>query len=191
MIQPDFLLECHLDQWFEWEPGTPKPDVQPASVDLHLGRGMKIMDTREYITIDGKHPPKWKNLRPWSVLCNDPINAPSVKLERYMLQPGAFVLATTSQRINVPLDHVARVEGCSTVGRCGLAIHITAGFIDPGFCGTITLELKNVAGVPIMLTEHDRICQVTFEKMESASRGYQGRYQNQRGTTVPTLKVSR
>lgn len=105
-----------------------------------------------------------------------------------MLPPGGFVLGSTEEVVGLPADIAARIEGCSTLGRLGLACHVTAGFIDPGFQGTITLELKNMGHQPFTLRPGMRIAQVCFFEMTSpAERPYGspgvGRYMHQRGAT--------
>ena len=106
-----------------------------------------------------------------------------------MLHPGEFVLGSTLERIGVPDDLVARVEGKSSLGRLGLLIHSTAGFIDAGFDGHVTLELANVANLPITLYPGMKIGQVSFMRMTSAAEkpygsGAKGsKYQGQRGPT--------
>ena len=109
--------------------------------------------------------------------------------EAFMLHPGEFVLGSTLERVGVPDDLVGRVEGKSSLGRLGLMIHSTAGFIDAGFDGHITLELANVASLPITLYPGMKIGQISFMEMTSpADKPYgQGavgsKYQGQRGPT--------
>ena len=106
-----------------------------------------------------------------------------------MLHPGEFVLAATYERVSLPDDVAARLEGKSSLGRLGLLTHSTAGFIDPGFDGHITLELSNVAGLPIKLWPGMKIGQLCFFQLSSpaetpyGSDKYQSRYQGQRGPT--------
>ena len=107
----------------------------------------------------------------------------------FMLHPGEFVLGSTAERIGVPDDLVARIEGKSSLGRLGLLIHSTAGFIDPGFHGHITLELSNVATLPITLYPGMKIGQISFLVMTTpadhpyGSSGTGSKYQGQRGPT--------
>jgi dCTP deaminase len=106
-----------------------------------------------------------------------------------MLHPGEFVLGSTLERVGVPTDLVARVEGKSSLGRLGLVIHSTAGFIDAGFDGHVTLELANLANLPITLYPGMKIGQISFIKMTSPAEkpygsGAKGsKYQGQRGPT--------
>jgi dCTP deaminase len=106
-----------------------------------------------------------------------------------MLHPGEFVLGSTRERLALPDDVVARIEGKSSLGRLGLLIHSTAGFIDPGFDGHITLELANVASLPITLYPGMKIGQISFMRMTTAADHPYGsgatgsKYQGQRGPT--------
>lgn len=89
--------------------------------------------------------------------------------EAYVVQPGEFVLGVTQEKISLPDDLVARVEGRSSLGRLGIIVHSTAGFVDPGFSGTITLEISNLNRLPVALYPGMRICQIAFEQMSSAA----------------------
>lgn len=111
--------------------------------------------------------------------------------ESFTLEPGEFILGCTQEEISLPMDLAARVEGKSSLGRLGLMIHVTAGYIDPGFSGQITLEIKNTNKVPLTLYTGMRIGQIAFERMNSAPiRGYDqtGRYQGQMGPTESRYK---
>lgn len=102
--------------------------------------------------------------------------------EHYMLQPGQFVLGATVEKISLPDNMMARFDGKSSLGRLGLCTHVTAGFVDAGFIGTITVELKNENSFPVMLKPGMRIGQVSFEYLNAASMkpyGTVGHYQNQ------------
>ena len=107
----------------------------------------------------------------------------------FILHPGEFVLGSTAERVSVPDDLVARIEGKSSLGRLGLLIHSTAGFIDPGFDGHITLELANVANLPITIYPGMKIGQVSFLRMTTSadhpygSSALGSKYQGQRGPT--------
>jgi dCTP deaminase len=109
--------------------------------------------------------------------------------EPFILHPGEFVLGSTLERVKLPDDLVARLEGKSSLGRLGLLIHSTAGFIDPGWDGHVTLELSNVANLPITIYHGMKIGQLSFVRMtESAehpygSSGLGSKYQGQRGPT--------
>lgn len=146
---------------------TPLPGsdaIQPASIDLRLSNDFIMFDE----TLDVKY-----------------INRISSK---YVLQPGEFILGSTCEYVEVPVGMVARVEGRSSYGRLGLLVHITAGFIDPGFKGTITLELKNISNQSIILHENDRICQIVFERLDSTcEHPYNGHYQGQEQTRMSVI----
>ncbi|MBP5564861.1 MAG: dCTP deaminase [Lachnospiraceae bacterium] len=139
--------------------------IQPASIDLRLGNMFLIPKKADRANLS-YHPE-------YNRTFND----------KFVLWPGKFVLATTMEKISLPLDVSAKVEGRSSIGRLGLIIH-TAGWIDPGFSGQITLELLNVGNSSIMLESGRRICQLIFEELKTpATVGYTGKYQNQKGTT--------
>lgn len=107
--------------------------------------------------------------------------------------PGEFLLGTTVEKVNIPAHLVAQINGKSSWARKGLIVHTTAGFIDPGFYGQVTLELKNVGHEPVRITPGDRICQIVFTKLSSpaerpyGSEGLGSHYQNQQGTTKSAL----
>lgn len=109
----------------------------------------------------------------------------------YMLQPGQFVLGATVEKISLPDNMMARFDGKSSLGRLGLCTHVTAGFIDAGFVGTITVELKNENSFPIMLTPGMRIGQVSFDYLNAAAKkpyDTVGHYQNQ-NSPQPAVEV--
>ena len=138
--------------------------IQPASVDLRLSDHFLKVDENsvESITLD----------RPLSYI--------EIKKEEIVIPPQTFLLAVTREFIRLPANITAFVEGRSSIGRIGLFIQ-NAGWVDPGFAGTITLELFNANRLPIRLTAGRRICQIVFARMDSAaSRPYAGKYQNQR-----------
>jgi dCTP deaminase len=156
-----------IDPYFE-------KDVQPASVDLHLDKKLLIFNNSNAPFIDLKKELPDLN-RP--VLIKDD--------EPFILHPGEFVLGSTLEKITIPSIMVARIEGKSSLGRLGLLIHSTAGFVDPGFEGNLTLELANVSRLPITLYYGMRIGQISFQQMMSeAERPYgspelKSRYQGQ------------
>jgi dCTP deaminase len=152
--------------------------VQPSSVDVRLDRLFRVFRNHTAGVIDVK-----KDL---SGLTEEvEIAADGV----FMLHPGEFVLGSTFERVRVPDDLVARIEGKSSLGRLGLLIHSTAGFVDSGFEGHITLELANVASLPITLYPGMKIGQISFMRMTTpADRPYGkgatgSKYQGQRGPT--------
>ncbi|MFB6265730.1 MAG: dCTP deaminase, partial [Candidatus Nanohaloarchaea archaeon] len=112
--------------------------------------------------------------------------------EGVIIHPGEFILGSSLETVNVPDDLVARVEGRSSYGRLGIVVHATAGFVDPGFEGQITLEMQNLGNAPVRVYPEDRICQVVFETMTSEAETPYGekknaKYQGQKGATGSKL----
>jgi dCTP deaminase len=154
--------------------------IQPSSIDVRISNLFRVFRNHTAGVIDVKRD--MANL-------TEPIEVPMGGDDPFMLHPGEFVLGSTLERIAVPDDLVARIEGKSSLGRLGLLIHSTAGFIDAGFDGHVTLELANVASLPITLYPGMKIGQVSFMRMTtpadnpygSGARG--SKYQGQRGPT--------
>ena len=148
--------------------------IQPASVDVHLDKGFLVFRNSRLPYIDVR---KGAEELTEKVQIDEDIP--------FILHPGEFVLGSTLENIELPDDLVARVEGKSSLGRLGLLIHSTAGFVDPGFSGNLTLELANVSRLPITLYYGMRIGQISFQKMVSeAEKPYgspelKSRYQGQ------------
>ncbi|MCL2470569.1 MAG: dCTP deaminase [Propionibacteriaceae bacterium] len=157
-----------------WDPGM----IQPASVDVRLDRFFRVFDNHKYPCIDPA-----QDQAELTHLVDVPVGEP------FMLHPGAFVLGSTFETITLSDSVAARVEGKSSLGRLGLLTHATAGFIDPGFSGHITLELSNVATLPVTLWPGMRIGQLCFFEMSSpvghpyGSTQAGSHYQGQRGPT--------
>ena len=153
--------------------------VQPASVDVRLDRFFRLFDNHRYAHID----PRQKQDELTRLVEVDPD-------ESFILHPGEFVLGSTYEQVTLPDDLAARLEGKSSLGRLGLLTHSTAGFIDPGFSGHVTLELSNVATLPITLWPGMKIGQLCFFRLSSAAQSpygtgaNQNRYQGQRGPTA-------
>ncbi|MCH8983177.1 MAG: dCTP deaminase [Acidobacteria bacterium] len=153
--------------------------VQPSSVDLRVGDGFRVFVNHRYSQIDPRSPQS-DLTQLVAVGPEDP----------FMLHPGEFVLGSTLERIKLGDDVVARLEGKSSLGRLGLLIHSTAGFIDPGFEGHITLELSNVATLPIAIYPEMKIGQISFYQMTTAAEFPYGspelgsKYQGQTGPTA-------
>ena len=152
--------------------------VQPSSVDVRLDRFFRTFENHKYEVIDpSKEQPDLT--REVAVAAN----------EFFILHPGEFVLASTYEVITLPDDIAGRLEGKSSLGRLGLLTHSTAGFIDPGFSGHITLELSNVSNLPVKLFPGMKIGQLCLIKLSSpaehpyGSAVYGSRYQGQRGPT--------
>jgi dCTP deaminase len=153
--------------------------LQPSSVDVRLDRYFRLFDNHKYAVIDpAQDQPDLTRL-----VEVDPD-------EPFVLHPGEFVLGSVYEAVTLPDDVAARVEGKSSLGRLGLLTHATAGFIDPGFSGHVTLELSNVATLPIKLWPGMKIGQLCFFRLTSAaehpygSERYGSRYQGQRGPTA-------
>ena len=137
------------------EPYDPA-DLQPSSVDLHLDRSFRVFRNNRYPYIDVRQQqPDLTELL--SVDDEEP----------FILHPGEFVLGQTLEWVELPDDLVARLEGKSSLGRLGLLIHSTAGYVDPGWRGNLTLELSNVANLPIALYFGMRIGQISFFRLSS------------------------
>lgn len=153
--------------------------VQPSSIDVRLDRFFRLFDNHKYAIIDpSQDQPDLTRL-----LEVDPE-------EGFILHPGEFVLGSTYEQVGLPDDVAARLEGKSSLGRLGLLTHSTAGFIDPGFEGHVTLELSNMATLPIRLWPGMKIGQLCFFRLTSpAERPYGAgatfsRYHGQRGPTA-------
>lgn len=153
--------------------------VQPASVDVRLDRFFRLFDNHRYAHID----PRQDQDELTRLVEVDPDEA-------FVLHPGEFVLGATYEQVTLPDDLAARLEGKSSLGRLGLLTHSTAGFIDPGFSGHVTLELSNVATLPIMLWPGMKIGQLCFFRLSCPADSPYGtaenknRYQGQRGPTA-------
>jgi dCTP deaminase len=153
--------------------------IQPASLDVRLDRYFRLFDNHKYPVIDpSQDQPELTRLVDAGP--DDPL----------ILHPGEFVLGATYEQVTLPDDIAARLEGKSSLGRLGLLTHSTAGFIDPGFTGHVTLELSNTATMPIMLWPGMKIGQLCFFQLSSTAEhpygsGAKGsRYQGQRGPTA-------
>lgn len=152
--------------------------IQPSSVDLHLDNLFRVFLNHTMDVIDVKADQE------------DLTELVKVPEDQYfVLHPGEFVLGSTSERVKLADDLVARIEGKSSLGRLGLLIHSTAGFVDAGFDGHLTLELANVANLPIRLYPGMKIGQVSFFQMTTpadvpyGSKSVGSKYQGQRGPT--------
>ena len=152
--------------------------LQPSSFDVRLDRFFRLFDNHKYAVIDpAEHQPELTRL------------VETKAGEPFILHPGEFVLGSTYEAVTLPDDIAARLEGKSSLGRLGLLTHSTAGFIDPGFSGHVTLELGNVATLPIKLWPGMKIGQLAFFQLTSPAENpygsavYGSRYQGQRGPT--------
>ncbi|WP_329176379.1 MULTISPECIES: dCTP deaminase [unclassified Streptomyces] len=153
--------------------------VQPSSIDVRLDRFFRVFENHRYPHIDPavEQPDLTRMVEPEGG-------------DAFVLHPGEFVLASTYEVITLPDDVASRLEGKSSLGRLGLLTHSTAGFIDPGFSGHVTLELSNVANLPIKLWPGMKIGQLCLFRLTSpaefpyGSQQYGSRYQGQRGPTA-------
>ncbi len=158
--------------------------IQPSSIDVRISNLFRVFRNHTAGVIDVK-----KDMTALTELVEMPVNEDGVGDEPFMLHPGEFVLGSTLERVAMPDDLVGRVEGKSSLGRLGLLIHSTAGFIDAGFDGHITLELANVASLPITLYPGMKIGQISVMRMTTPAelpygKGAKGsKYQGQRGPT--------
>jgi len=153
--------------------------IQPSSIDVRLDKFFRLFDNHKYPFIDPAE--------------EQPDLTRGVEVdpgEAFILHPGEFVLGSTFELVTLPDDIAARLEGKSSLGRLGLLTHSTAGFVDPGFSGHVTLELSNVATLPIKLWPGMKIGQLCFFRLTSPSEHpygsdkYGSRYQGQRGPTA-------
>lgn len=158
-----------------WDPSM----IQPSSIDVRLDKFFRVFENHRYPTIDpAEEQPELTRL------------IETDKDEPFVLHPGEFVLASTYEQVTLGDDVAARLEGKSSLGRLGLLTHSTAGFIDPGFSGHVTLELSNMATLPVKLWPGMKIGQLCFFQLSSpashpyGSDKYGSRYQGQRGPTA-------
>jgi dCTP deaminase len=153
--------------------------IQPSSVDLRLDRYFRVFQNHRYSHID-----------PAEEQDELTVQVEPKGDEPFVLHPGEFVLGSTLEQVTLPDDLAGRLEGKSSLGRLGLLTHSTAGFIDPGFTGHVTLELSNVANLPIKLWPGMKVGQLCLFRLESpaehpyGSAVYGSRYQGQRGPTA-------
>jgi dCTP deaminase len=153
--------------------------IQPSSIDVHVDTQFRVFANSRYPYIDVK--------------TEMPDLTEVVEVgggEPFILHPGEFVLGSTLERVALPDDMVARLEGKSSLGRLGLLIHSTAGYVDPGWDGYLTLELSNVANLPITIYPGMKIGQISFFRLSTpaerpyGSRHTRSKYQGQRGPTA-------
>ena len=178
MILSDVSIKAAIEMGrIEIDPFDPSM-VQPSSIDLRVDRYFRVFENHRYSFIDPKEeqPELTKEVA-------TEVNVP------FVLHPGEFVLGSTLEVVRLGNDIVARLEGKSSLGRLGLLIHSTAGFVDPGFEGHLTLELSNVANLPIAIYPGMRIGQLSFYELSTAAEHPYGsgriasKYQGQRGPT--------
>jgi dCTP deaminase len=158
----------------------PELQVQPASVDLRLDSRFVVYKLPHVPVIDPRSPETLESYTSGLEIAEG---------EPFVLHPGEFVLGSTIERVRIPTDLVARVEGRSSFGRLAVVVHATAGFVDPGFEGQITLELSNLGRCAVLLFPGTRISQIVFHTMTSpAERPYGvargSKYQGQLGPVM-------
>ncbi len=158
--------------------------IQPASVDLHLGRSFLVFRNNHVPYIDIR---AMNETLTEQVTVGDDVP--------FMLHPGEFVLGSTLEHVEVPADLVARLEGKSSLGRVGLLIHSTAGYVDPGWKGRLTLELSNVSNLPITLYYRMKIGQISFLRLSTPAEHLYGsaelgsKYQGQQEPTASRIQM--
>ena len=152
--------------------------IQPASVDLHLDRTFRLFRITRRPFVDVRQP------------VDDLTELVTIESEEpFIIQPGTFCLASTLESVTLPHDIVARVDGKSSLGRLGLLVHATAGYVDPGWTGRLTLELSNQSQMPIALYYRMRIAQISFLRLSTPVQRPYGspqlgsKYQGQTGPT--------
>lgn len=151
--------------------------VQPSTVDLHLASEVRVFDNWQTGVIDVKEKV-------------DVSRAVKISKDGFIIHPGEFLLGATVEEISLPDDVAAKLEGRSSIGRLGLVIHATAGYVDPGFSGWLTFELSNLSRLPIRIYPGMKIAQICFSQMSSpvlhpyGSKGLGSKYQGQRGPTA-------
>lgn len=143
----------------------PKPDLKkqlgPASLDFRLGKEFRVFNSKKKPYIDPLNKETFDDLTSLVRLR---------KGEYFVIHPGEFILGMTSEELTLPNDIGARIEGRSSWGRLGLIIHSTAGYIDPGFKGRLTLEISDIGTLPILLYPGMKICQLAFERLSSPAK---------------------
>jgi dCTP deaminase len=162
-----------------------KEDLQigPSSMDLRMGYEFGILNTRKVEMVDTKDMKKYSNYMKKETHTAE---------EGVIVHPGEFILGNTLETVNCPSNLVARVEGRSSYGRLGIIVHATAGYIDPGFEGDITLEIQNLGNAPVKLYPEERVCQLVLETMTGEAENPYGekkdtKYMGQTGTTSSRL----
>ncbi len=178
MLLSDRDIRARVDMGdIELDPFTPEM-IQPASIDVRLDRFFRVFNDRQYTYVDPAED-QGELTEQFSVAQGEP----------WILHPGEFVLGSALERVHISSQIAARLEGKSSLGRLGILTHSTAGFIDPGFNGYITLELSNVSPLPVKLWPGMKIGQICFFELSSpaehpyGSQALGSHYQGQRGPT--------
>jgi dCTP deaminase len=163
----------------------PELQIQPASIDLRLGAEFLVYQPARVACLDPRDPATLVAATEKIVVAEE---------AAFVLHPGQFALGTTVEEVALPSDLVAVVDGRSSIGRMAVVVHATAGFIDPGFQGQITLELSNIGPIPVRLYPGMRVAQLVLHEMTSpAERPYGpdrgSRYQGQKGPQLSRMKL--
>ena len=179
MLLSDHSIREHVEQGSivldPWDPQM----IQPSSIDIHLDRYFRLFNNHRYEVIDPA-----ADQEDLTSLITVPADG------SFVLHPGEFVLGSTFEQVTLGPGVAARLEGKSSLGRLGLLTHSTAGFIDPGFSGHVTLELSNTATMPIKLYPGMKVGQLCFFDLSTPADAPYGagasgsRYQGQRGPTA-------
>ena len=175
-----------LDDDIHINPLPKENQFQPSSIDLRLDYIFKHYSNSKLAAIDTKN--KYMDLNKYTET-----EILKYRHDPYVIQPDDFILAQTLENIRLPDNVVGIVEGRSSFGRLGLAIHVTAGYIDPGFEGKITLEIKNLNTIPLAIYPEQRICQIVFYEMDKKAKYPYGdsrinsKYQFQKEPTISKI----
>ena len=161
--------------------------IQPASVDLRLGHEFLVYRASQVAVLDPREPAT-------IALAMERVETPDG--QAFVLHPGEFALGTTVEQVKLPVDLVGMVDGRSSIGRLAVVVHATAGFIDPGFVGQITLELSNIGSIPVKLYPGMRVAQLVLHTMTSpAERPYGvargSQYNHQTGPQPSRIRLDR
>lgn len=159
--------------------------IQPASVDVRLGSEFIVYRPAQVVCLDPRDP---ESLR----LASERIVVPPD--QAFILHPGEFGLGTTIEEVDIPADLVATVDGRSSIGRMAVVVHATAGFIDPGFRGQVTLELSNIGPIPVRLYPGMRVAQLVLHQLSTPAERPYGEargsaYQGQKGPQLSRIKL--
>lgn len=152
------LKKCIDEGKIVIDPLTDEKQIQPSSIDMRIGDEFKVFRVIRKPFIDPKDDEDIASYMESLTVSEG---------EAFIIHPNEFALATTYEYVKVPDNLVARVEGRSSMGRLGVTMHVTAGYIDPGFEGKITLEISNIGAMPVALYPGQRVCQLVFETMTS------------------------
>ena len=183
ILSDTMLIEAIQSGWVSFDPPVDiDVQVQPASIDLRLGDSFRVYNYAQTSLID---PTEEVDLDDISELVHQ-------NGKPFILHPGAFVLGSTLEYVRIPVDLVGRLEGGSSIGRVGVVVDFTAGFIDGGFDGNITLDISNIGKIPVSLHAGMRIGQLTLMRTGPVARPYGplrgSKYQGQREPTPSRLR---